>query len=988
MFVGKVTWQEGSLARESLTRLVQQDATIPAIPPQIVRLLGRCLQRQPEDRPATMLEVAAELQAIYECLVGQAYLREAPKAADLLADSLNNKALSLYELGKVEEAKQAWEQALETDPRHLEATYNRGLILWRRGVLTDDTLTHQMEGVRTAQSELWQASYLLALIHLERRDGERALSLLRESSRLAPKERDVQNLLERSQSSALPAHRSPHTLTGHTDWVQSVSLSADGRLALSGSRDRILRLWEVASGRCLRTFTGHTNIVTSVSLSADGRLALSGSQDRTLRLWEVASGRCLRTFTDHTDWVQSVSLSADDRLALSGSTDGTERLWKMARWRRPRTFTRHTSMVHAVSLSADGRLALSGSGDGTVWLWEVADGRCLRTFTGHTDTVTSVSLSADGRLALSGSIDRTIRLWEVASGRCLHTFIGHIGWVASVSLSADGRLALSGSTDGMGRLWEIASGRCLRTLTGHTDRVEAVSLSADGSLALSGSRDGTIRLWEIAPEGFFCPLQTSRVRSSTDLLHTQGRADALLQQAGHELSEAHFFTALDLIDQVRMLPGWERSSERMEVWAKLLPFCSKVSISAWWLERTLQEQHTSWVSSVSLSADGRLALSTSGDRTLRLWEVASGRCLRTFTGHTSIVHSVSLSADGRLALSGSGDPIYMGTDGRFRPVDRDYNLRLWEVASGRCLHTFTGHTNRVDSVSLSADGRLALSGSVFGPKVQLWEVVSGRCLRTFIGHTATVNSVSLSADGRLALSGSRDRTLRLWEVVSGRCLHTLTGHTDWVEAVSLSADGRLALSGSGDHTLRLWEVASGHCLRTFTGHTATVNSVSLSADGRRVISGSTDRTIRLWEVASGRCLHTLTGHTESVESVSLSADGRRVISGSTDRTIRLWVLDWKLEARDPNDWDEGARPHVEMFLTCHTPYAGTLPPNRELTEQEIQQALTRRGKPTWNEEDFQDLIRQLQYAGYGWLRLEGVQRKLEEIAATWQDRYQ
>jgi hypothetical protein len=98
----------------------------------------------------------------------------------------------------------------------------------------------------------------------------------------------------------------------------------------------------------------------------------------------------------------------------------------------------------------------------------------------------------------------------------------------------------------------------------------------------------------------------------------------------------------------------------------------------------------------------------------------------------------------------------------------------------------------------------------------------------------------------------------------------------------------------------------------------------------------------------------------------------------------LWELDWELEARDPVDWDNGALSYLEVFLTQHTPYTGVLPHWRKPFPWEIQQALTRRGKPTWNEQDFQDLLRQLQYGGYGWLQPEGVRRKLGEIANSWQ----
>jgi hypothetical protein len=273
---------------------------------------------------------------------------------------------------------------------------------------------------------------------------------------------------------------------------------------------------------------------------------------------------------------------------------------------------------------------------------------------------------------------------------------------------------------------------------------------------------------------------------------------------------------------------------------------------------------------------------------------------------------------------------------------------------------------------------------VFLERTQPIAIAPGNCPRIFWGHKKGVRSVSMSADGRWVLSGGEDKTVRLWEVATGDCLHTFKEHKEGVSSVSMSADGHWVLSGSLDRTVRLWDVATGDCLRTFKGHKGRVTSVYLSADGRWVLSGSGDG-VRLWEVATGKCLRTFTlsEYRRRVTSVSLSADGRWILAGSDDG-IRLWELEWELEAHDPIDWDEGASPALETFLTLHIPYAGELPLDREPTEQEIQQALTRRGEPSWNERDFQDLIRQLQYSGYGWLRPEGVQRKLEEMAASWQ----
>jgi WD40 repeat protein len=275
----------------------------------------------------------------------------------------------------------------------------------------------------------------------------------------------------------------------------------------------------------------------------------------------------------------------------------------------------------------------------------------------------------------------------------------------------------------------------------------------------------------------------------------------------------------------------------------------------------------------------------------------------------------------------------------------------------------------VRSVGFSPDGRFALSGS-WDQTLRLWGVASGQCLQTFKGHTMSVSSVWLSPDGRFALSGSKgEETVRPLETTTGR---------------RLKFGCRIALPGSWDQTLRLWEVATGHSLRTFEGHTEFVTCVCFSPDGRFALSGDDDAALRLWELATGRCLRTLTGHTNSVRSVCFSPDGRFALSGSEDHTLRLWELDWELEAPEPTLWDEGARPYLDTFLTCHTPYAGGLSEEHEPTDEEVRLALTRKGKPVWTDNDFDNLLQTLGCVGYGWLSPEGVREVLEEMTRVWQ----
>jgi len=237
-----------------------------------------------------------------------------------------------------------------------------------------------------------------------------------------------------------------------------------------------------------------------------------------------------------------------------------------------------------------------------------------------------------------------------------------------------------------------------------------------------------------------------------------------------------------------------------------------------------------------------------------------------------------------------------------------------------------------------------------------------------------LESVALTPDGRLALTGGEN--VKLWQIDGGHCLRTLEGDRrilrqddDSTKTVAFVLDGRVALTTGGPAgTGRLWELPSGRRLRTLEGNTTTW-SVATTPDGRLAITGSQDGTIRLWEPASGRCLRTLAG-SAAVGSVALTPDGRFALTGG-EAGMRLWELDWDYEFPKTADWDKGAGALLDAFLRAQVPYADPLTEDGPL----------RRGVPAWDETDFDSLLHRLEDAGYGWLRPEGVRRKLKRMAA-------
>jgi WD40 repeat protein/serine/threonine protein kinase len=998
MFIGGRLWLGGQAGAAAFATFVEDgtsDPQIPTLPAALTHLLGRCFEHNPSDRPARMGQLADALIEIHAEVVGESYRRGQPTAAKLLADGLSNQALSMLDLGHIERAEELWEQALQSDPHHPHAVYNRGLHRWRDGRITDAQLVAELEAVRASHDDDWSDEYLLALVHLERGDPGTARELIADALRHDPDQADLTAAL--AQVEQQPEPREPILLKGHDGEVTCVGLSADGQVAVTGGggRDCAVRVWDVVTGHCLRTLKGHQYEVTALAVSADGQIVVSGDRSGSVRVWDGADGGRQPADIDHSRVVESIAVSADGRVALSGCVDGVVHAWDVETGRRlpsawepaiPRVIDRGMQPNPRVapggrwtSLGTDGRLALSWyRGVGQLCVWELTTGRTRYTMV---DQHAPVTVSGDGRMVLAEHTDGTAQVYDLASAHRRHTFRRHPHWGTVVAVSISTPLALSTNDRARAvQVWELETGRCRLTLSEDRYAARAVTVSPNGRHALSGSparKDGIAQVWKLPPPGPRAPWSYSRPRTADQLAADSDTVTSALVRVDQLISTGMLVDAADVLRTARRVPGHERDPAVLDRWRQVGRAGRRTNLIAAWQVRRI---NAGTGAVLALSADSNLAVCRGRDGTAQVWDTESGRRRHTLTGHTQTIRSMVLSANGRLALSGSLD----GT------------VRAWDLETGQCKHSFEGHTELVASIVMTPDGRLALS-SAQDSTVRVWDLLGGRLLRSIEGDKGWVHALALSPDGCLAVSVSRQVGkraeyvgARVWDTQTGRYLHTLGGHrTQYgdAEAVMFSPDGRLALvdyhgevdvwelatcrkhrlaicvgplvvssdsrlalTGDDSGAVKAWDILTGALLHSLEGHRGRLSALTVSTDGRFAVSAGQDQEMRVWDLQAGRCLTTLVGHTRVPTMVDVSSDGHRVVSGD-ELDLQVWELDWDYEFPEPADWHEDARPYLDAFLARF----GT-----RCTEA--------------------DLIAALQHAGFGWLSADGIRPYLHSTA--------
>lgn len=588
-------------------------------------------------------------------------------------------------------------------------------------------------------------------------------------------------------------------LQEHTGEISAIAVSPDGKTFATGSHDKTIRVYDVATLRHKIIFQGLPAAIHTVAFNSTGTMLASGSEDGAIRLWNCSTGQTEYILQGHKGPVYSVKFSPTEPTLASGSGDGNVCLWNL-NTRMPLASFRHNAWVKSVDFSPDGKTLVSGSYDKIVRLWDTHPEENQKNLEvlllGHTELVSSVMFSPDGKTVASGSYDRTVRLWDVSTKSAITILYGHFDRLHAVAFSPDGSTLASAGLDRTICLWDMETKHKKCILSGRLRIINALAFSKNSQTLLSGNNAGTVWAWNVAPT-------TSR--------------NSLKGHTGPVLSVSFSPDGAKLVSGARDCSArlWDLATGTSNVYAP---------------------RQISWVFSAAFHPNGKtLALGTHD---------------KNFPNPKCFVIVLDTELRQKDWLEGTWKPkncLAFSPDGKWLATALDeQQLILYDVEK-RVRVPIEGAKGEIYELAFSPDGKFLASGNQ-EKMVLLWDISKKRITNRLPGHTQEVLTVAFSPDGKILASGSIDSTIGLWDVASASHKNWLKGHTDMITSVKFSPDGKVLASGSSDCTVRLWDVQTGHSQAIFETGSAAVHSVTFSPDGKILAAGCSDNLVRLWKM--------------------------------------------------------------------------------------------------------------------------------------------
>ncbi len=344
-------------------------------------------------------------------------------------------------------------------------------------------------------------------------------------------------------------------------------------------------------------------------------------------------------------------------------------------------------------------------------------------------------------------------------------------------------------------------------------------------------------------------------------------------------------------------------------------------------EKNCLEGHSSSVTTVVYSPDGKTLASASSKNEIKLWNAADGSLIASMEIYNDRVNAVGSSNDktltsdspkktverwnavGGRALSNipkyriiTNNIAYSPDSKILASASADNRVKLWSVADGSLITSTEGHKNTIHIIAYSPDGKtLASSASNLASsassdnEIKFWNATDGSLIASMDSATSRFRAIAYSPNGKTFASAGADDNLSIWNTEDGSLITTLEGKISPSHAIAYSPDGKTlaasSLAYSLSHTpedIKLWNAEDGNLIAKMEGHSDRINAIAYSLNGKTLASASDDNTVKLWNVEDGNLIAKMEGHSDRVNAIAYSPDGKTIASASDDNTVKLW----------------------------------------------------------------------------------------------------
>ena len=633
--------------------------------------------------------------------------------------------------------------------------------------------------------------------------------------------------------------------------IHGISFSPDGTQIAVGSATGVW-FYDTHTGIELALFTNYVSEIGLVAFSPDGKTLATGEYD-TILIWDVATGNLLKSIKRQRARIQALRILEDNKTLLCENYNGSVRLWDINTGLEIKNFDLKSSDRFGGVLSSafgyqvttaglylnkihDNGLYAVGYKNGKIRLKDATTGKHLKTFQGPKGYINQLVFSPDGNTLAVNNSNAPIRLWDVNTGKLIKDLTKKAKMWGMLTFSKDGKtLAYQGQFGDLEsiELWDVAT-QTLRTTLGEDigTNIHIFAVSPDAKTVARANRNGEIRVWDVNTGDELAAFSTGHTQRLTALAFSPNNSTIA---SGHintiALWDAHNFTQLSNgVDPKGWINALVFSLDGSTV-SGIKSFAYKKNTRGQLVKEGVKSTLSSW--------DTRTADKLS-DLTVESYQGEApkipgvGGTASSFVGGAAVV-----------VFSQNGNMLAAALNAEQATEDYRFTVHIWDIPDRKLNLTLKGHTDKVNALALTRNGKMLASGSDDGT-IQLWDISIG--IPTLSLPAGKTGALAFSNDGKILASANNSDSIQLWDVTTGRQWTSLKSQNGYITVLAFSTDGKILASGDRYGAIQLWDIPTGNMLSTHKGHVSWINSLAFSSDGKTLVSGGQDGAIFLWNV--------------------------------------------------------------------------------------------------------------------------------------------